>query len=290
MSERILYGDTLAKDMMAEVARHVHALGLLGREVHFSTILVGDNPASRKYIEMKQGEGAELGIHMSRVDMPADTTQKELEERVTVLSEDADTDAVLMQYPLPNHLNYLKALQHLNPVKDVDGLHPANMGLLFHDPKEYSGLMPCTPKGILDLLKFGEVPLEGADITIVGRGLTVGAPLAALMTGRNNGPYATVTAVHRGTHDIAQHTKNADIVIAAAGKPNLIDEDMVKEGSTLVAVGVQYDENGTAHGDFTDLAQKKAAIYVPVTRGVGPLTRANLWKNAVYCHELRQPD
>lgn len=286
MSERLLYGNDLARQMMAEVADEVRQLGLLSNYVHFATVLVGDNPASQRYIAMKQGEGSSLGIEMSRVDVPANISQDGLEEEISNLSDREDIDAILVQYPLPPHLDYLSTIQKIDPRKDVDGLHPSNLGLLLHDPENFPGLIPCTPKGILQLLQHGEVAVERANITIVGKGLTVGAPLAALLTSKKNGPYATVTTVHRGTKDLTEHLVNADIVVAAAGQPALISGEMIRDGATLVSVGVTYDKKGMAHGDFSDDAREKAGVFVPVTKGVGPMTRANLWKNAIRCYEL----
>ncbi len=235
---------------------------------------------------MKQNEGSSLGVQMSRIDLPADISQEALEDEVEEIS-DSGVDAILVQYPLPQNLDYLSVIQKIRPSKDVDGLHPSNLGLIFHDPENFRGLVPCTPKGILDLLAYGKVETEGTNITVVGRGLTVGAPLSALLTAKNNGARATVTNAHSATKDLAKHTENADIIVAAVGQPNLIDGSMVRDGATLISVGVTYDQQGVAHGDFSDEASQKAGIFVPVTKGVGPLTRANLWKNAVKCAELQ---
>lgn len=290
MARELLYGTDLAGEIADNTKQQVEELRSIGRIVSLATVLVGDDPASRRYIEMKHEEGSSVGIDMHSVELAADSSQSTLNGALAELSEDESMNALLVQYPLPVGLNYLSALSNINPLKDVDGLHPYNLGLLFHDPETYPGILPCTPNGIIQLLRHGDVELDGADITVVGRGMTVGAPLSMLLSARNNGSYSTVTTLHDGTKDLGEHTKNADVVIGAVGQPGLIDESMVREDATLVSVGVSYLEDGRARGDFTEEARDKAGVYVPVTRGIGPMTRANLWSNAVRCYELQQPE
>lgn len=286
MAAELLRGNSLAESMMEEAHSRFKGIKASGDTARFSTVLVGGDPASRKYIEMKQLEGSNLGVQMSRIDLPAQISQTELETVISQLNN-TDVDAVLIQYPLPKGLDYARAISKLNPEKDVDGLHPSNLGLLFHDPESHPGLLPCTPNGIIQLLKYGGVDIENADIVVVGRGLTVGGPLSVMLACKNNGVSATVSTLHHGTKSIAEHTLKADIIIGAAGSPGLITAEMVKEGSTLVAVGVKYIDN-KAKGDFTDEARRRAGVYVPVTNGVGPMTRANLWQNVVRCYDLRK--
>lgn len=275
--------------MVTDVQRQLGLLREMGKTAHFTTVLVGNDPASKKYIDMKQSEGSMIGVSMARVDLPADISQSDLNSKIAELNNDLAINAILIQYPLPGKLNYLESISQIEPNKDVDGLHPYNLGLIMHDPQgNYPGIIPCTPNGIVQLLEHGGVKLEGADVAVVGRGMTVGAPLSMLLSAKNNGPGATVTTLHRHTKDLSKHIKNADIVIGATGVPNLIDDTMVKQDAILVSVGVSYDSNGRARGDFTDEARKKADIYIPVTGGIGPMTRANLWQNVLKCYELQQ--
>jgi len=288
MAETFLYGTELARTLTEETQKRFVQYAELGEPACLTTVLVGDNPASKRYIEMKQEEGSTLGVNMDRLELPHDITQEDLEGEMEQLSA-SGVDSILIQYPLPPGLNYLSAVSRIKPTQDVDGLHPANLGLLFHDPENFPGLVPCTPNGILQLLEHGNVGVQNADITVVGRGLTVGGPLSVLLAATHNGASATVSTVHLGTKELRAHTRDADIVIGAAGSPGLIDADAVKEGAALISVGVKY-EAGKARGDFTPAAKAKAGVYVPVTNGVGPMTRANLWANVARCHELRHRD
>lgn len=289
MSERLLYGNVLADRLMEEAREDFSSFQALRKTARLTTVLVGKDPASKKYIDMKQAEGEKLGVAMERVDLDADISQDELENTLASLSNREDVTAVLAQYPLPGNLNYLQAIQKLDPKKDVDGLHPSNLGLLIHDPVHHPGLIPCTPNGILQLLQYGGVEIERANVAVVGRGLTVGGPLSVLLNSKNNGANATVTLLHSGSKDLAEYTRAADIVIGATGRPGLITEDMITKGTTLVSVGVKYDKDDRARGDFTHGARQIAGDYVPVTRGIGPMTRANLWKNVVRCWQLQHP-
>lgn len=288
MAAELLKGTQLAEEMVETARLQLARFEELGNAACFTTVLVGEDPASHKYIEMKQREGESLGVKMSRVDLPHDISQADLEKTITELS-DSEVDAILIQYPLPKGLDYLRAVSQINPVKDVDGLHPANLGLLFHDPENHPGLLPCTPNGIIQLLEHGGVELENADVAVVGKGLTVGGPLSVMLSAKNNGPSATVATLHHATKSIGDYISNADIVIGAAGAPGIIDASMIKDGATLVAVGVRYVD-GMARGDFTKDARDKASIYVPVTGGIGPMTRANLWQNVVRCYNLGHED
>lgn len=280
----ILRGNYLADSMIENAQNRFEAIKEIGDTACFTTVLVGEDPASQKYVEMKQKEGVNLGVRMSRLDLPSDISQQELENEISRLNK-TEVDAVLIQYPLPKNLDYAKAITRLNPLKDVDGLHPSNLGLLFHDPENYNGLLPCTPNGIIQLLKYGGVNIQNANVVVVGRGLTVGGPLSVLLAAKNNGVSATVSTLHHGTKLLKEYTLTADIIVGAAGSPDLITADMIKEGTTLVAVGVKYVDR-KAKGDFTREARQLAGTYVPVTNGVGPMTRANLWQNVLSCYEL----
>ncbi len=285
MAAEILKSAELAHGLVENARENFAHFEEIGNAACFTTILVGDDPSSAKYIEMKQREGTSLGVRMNRMDLAADTSQAQLERVITQLSN-SNADAILIQYPLPKGLDYLKAISQIDPSQDVDGLHPANLGLLLHDPKDYPGIIPCTPNGIVQLLEYGNVELNNADVVVVGKGLTVGGPLSILLASKNNGPAATVSTLHSGTKSLAEYISRADIVIGAAGVPGLITGDMIKEGAVLVSAGVRYVD-GKALGDFTQDAREKAGVFVPVTGGVGPMTRANLWQNVVHCYELR---
>lgn len=280
-----LRGNYLADSMIENARNRFIAIKDIGDTACFTTVLVGDDPASQKYVEMKQLEGTNLGVMMSRVDLPANIPQTDLENTISQLNENGE-DAVLIQYPLPGALDYVRAISRLDPTKDVDGLHPSNLGLLFHDPENHPGLLPCTPNGIIQLLKSGGVKVQNADIVVVGRGLTVGGPLSVMLASKNNGASATVSTVHHSTKSLKEYTLNADIIIGAAGSPGLITADMIREGTTLVSVGVGYVDN-KARGDFSEEARHLAGTYVPVTSGIGPMTRANLWQNVLRCYELK---
>ena len=238
-------------------------------------MLVGDDPASQSYVKRKHRDCEQLGITSIRKDLPADVSQEELLAVIEELNEDPDCTGYIVQLPLPGGLDENRALGLIDPDKDADGLHPVNLGkLVLGEPAP----LPCTPRGIVELLRRNGVALSGAEVCIVGRGTTVGRPLGLLLTRKSEN--ATVTLCHTGTVDIAAHTRTADIIVAAAGRPGLITGDMVKPGAVCVDVGITRTDAGLA-GDLDASVREVASWVAPVPGGVGPMTRAMLLTNVV---------
>jgi methylenetetrahydrofolate dehydrogenase (NADP+)/methenyltetrahydrofolate cyclohydrolase len=231
-------------------------------------------------VEGKHRDCAEVGIASIRRDLPADATQEHVDAVVAELNADATCHGYIVQLPLPKHLDTGRILELIDPDKDADGLHPVNLGRLVLG---FAGPLPCTPRGIVHLLRRYDVELNGAEVVVIGRGTTVGRPLGLLLTRKSEN--ATVTLCHTGTRDIGAHTRNADIVIAAVGVPGLVTADMIKEGATVVDVGITRvvgaDGKGRYTGDVAPDAAEKAGALVPVPGGVGPMTRAMLLTNVV---------
>jgi methylenetetrahydrofolate dehydrogenase (NADP+)/methenyltetrahydrofolate cyclohydrolase len=280
VTARILDGKAAAAAVKDDLRARVKALGERGVVPGLGTILVGDDPGSRAYVEGKHRDCAEVGIASIRRDLPADTSQEHLEAVVAELNEDDACNGYIVQLPLPKHLDTGRVLELIDPDKDADGLHPVNLGRLVLG---FDGPLPCTPRGIVHLLRLNGVELNGAEVTVVGRGTTVGRPLGLLLTRRTEN--ATVTLCHTGTRDLAAHTRGADIVIAAVGVPGLIKADMVKAGATVVDVGITRvvgeDGKGRYTGDVAPEVREVAGAVVPVPGGVGPMTRAMLLTNVV---------
>jgi methylenetetrahydrofolate dehydrogenase (NADP+)/methenyltetrahydrofolate cyclohydrolase len=280
VTARILDGKAAAAAVKDDLRARVKALGERGVVPGLGTILVGDDPGSRAYVEGKHRDCAEVGIASIRRDLPADTSQEHLEAVVAELNEDDACNGYIVQLPLPRHLDTGRVLELIDPDKDADGLHPVNLGRLVLG---FDGPLPCTPRGIVHLLRLNGVELNGAEVTVVGRGTTVGRPLGLLLTRRTEN--ATVTLCHTGTRDLAAHTRGADIVIAAVGVPGLIKADMVKAGATVVDVGITRvvgeDGKGRYTGDVAPEVREVAGAVVPVPGGVGPMTRAMLLTNVV---------
>ena len=269
-------GKALAARIRGQVAEDVRTLGRLG----LATILVGDDPASHVYIRLKHEAAEEAGIEAIDRRLPADVTEGELLELVARLNDDVAVDGILVQLPLPEHVDEAAVLRAVDPLKDVDGYHPYNAGHL------YAGrptLVPATPVGIMSLLAEYEIPLTGARAVVVGRSLIVGKPTALLLLQA----HATVTVCHSRTVDLGRHTREADVLVAAVGIPGVIEPEMVKPGAAVVDVGINRTEVGLV-GDVDPRAAERAAFITPVPGGVGPMTVASLLANTVLAARYRR--
>ncbi|HUY49009.1 MAG TPA: bifunctional methylenetetrahydrofolate dehydrogenase/methenyltetrahydrofolate cyclohydrolase [Streptosporangiaceae bacterium] len=275
MSARILDGKTTAAAIKAELAERVAGLARRGAVPGLGTVLVGDDPGSRAYVNGKHRDCAQVGIASIRRDLPADATQEQVEAVVDELNADPACTGYLVQLPLPAGLDANRILSRIDPAKDADGLHPLNLGrLVLGEP----GPLPCTPRGIVELLRRYDVPIAGADVTVIGRGITVGRALGLLLTRRSEN--ATVTLCHTGTKDLAGHTREADIVVVAAGRPGLLTAGMVRPGAAVLDVGITRTEAGLV-GDVAPGVSDVAGYLAPMPGGVGPMTRAMLLANVV---------
>jgi methylenetetrahydrofolate dehydrogenase (NADP+) / methenyltetrahydrofolate cyclohydrolase len=275
VSAQILDGNATLKAIKADLTERVSALRERGVVPGLGTVLVGDDPGSTWYVNGKHKDCAEVGITSIRVDLPATATQAEVEEHVAELNADPACTGYIVQLPLPGHMDENALLGQVDPAKDVDGLHPTNLGWLVLGK---AAPLPCTPYGIVELLRRHDVPIAGADVCVVGRGITVGRPLGLLLTRRSEN--ATVTLCHTGTRDLAGHVRRADIVVAAAGVPGIITADMVKPGAAVLDVGVSRVD-GRIAGDVARDVYDVAAWVSPNPGGVGPMTRAMLLSNIV---------
>lgn len=279
MSARILDGRAALAQIKNDLRVRVAALAERGVVPGLGTVLVGEDPASTWYVNAKHRDCAEIGIHSIRRDLPADSTQEQVEAVVDELNADDDCTAFLVQQP--TGLDEFAILSRIDPAKDVDGLHPVNLGsLVMGEPAP----LPCTPHGVVELLRRHEVELAGAEVVVVGRGLTVGRPLGLILTRRAEN--ATVTMCHTGTRDLAAHTRRADIVVSAAGVPDLISADMVQPGAAVLDVGVAR-RDGKIAGDVAPGVDEVAGWISPNPGGVGPMTRAMLLTNVVEAAERR---
>ncbi len=275
VTAQLLDGKATAAAIKAELTERVSKLRERGVTPGLATVLVGDDPGSRWYVAGKHRDCAEVGIASIEVELPASTSAAELEQRIRELNDDPACTGFIVQLPLPGALDDAWALELVDPGKDADGLHPANLGrLVLGEP----GPLPCTPRGIVELLRRNGIELSGAEVCVVGRGTTVGRPLGLLLTRKSEN--ATVTLCHTGTVDVAAHTRRADIVIAAAGRPGLVTAEMVKPGAVCVDVGITRTEAGLV-GDIDPSVRDVASWVAPVPGGVGPMTRAMLLTNVV---------
>ncbi|MFM1965521.1 MAG: hypothetical protein RL134_1246 [Actinomycetota bacterium] len=279
MTATILDGKATAAAVKADLATRVAALRARGITPGLATVLVGDDPGSHAYVGGKHRDCAEVGIASIRVDMPATATQAEVEQEVRRLNDDPAVTGYIVQLPLPKGLDSNRVLEIMDPAKDADGLHPMNLGRLVLG---IDAPLPCTPRGIVELLRAYDVPIAGAEVCIVGRGITVGRPLGLLLTRRQEN--ATVTLCHTGTKDMAQHVAAADIVVAAAGVPHVISPDIVKPGAALVDVGITRTDAGLV-GDIDPACADVAGWIAPMPGGTGPMTRAMLIANVVEAAE-----
>jgi methylenetetrahydrofolate dehydrogenase (NADP+)/methenyltetrahydrofolate cyclohydrolase len=270
-----LDGTATAKAIKEELRERVAALHARGIKPGLGTILVGNDPGSTWYVNGKHKDCAEVGIESIRVDLPETATQEEIEDAVRTLNEDPACTGYIVQLPLPKGIDENRVLGLIDPAKDADGLHPTNLGWLVLGK---DAPLPCTPFGIVELLRRHGVEINGAEVVVVGRGVTVGRPLGLLLTRRSEN--ATVTLCHTGTRDLAAHTRNADIVVAAAGVPGIITGAMVKPGAALLDVGVSRVD-GKIAGDLAADVWDVAGWVSPNPGGVGPMTRAMLLSNIV---------
>ena len=275
MSAVILDGKATAQTIKNNLAQRVSALKAKGINPGLGTILVGDDAGSHAYVNGKHKDCAEVGISSIRIDLPKTATQSDVMNAITQLNNDANCTGFIVQLPLPKGLDGNLALEAMDPDKDADGLHPNNLGKLVLGQ---DGPLPCTPRGIIELLRAYKVEINGANIVIIGRGVTVGRPLGLLLTRKTEN--ATVTLCHTGTKDLTSHLINADIVIAAAGVPHLVKANMIKKGAALVDVGITRTENGLV-GDIDPQVKDVAGFFSPMPGGTGPMTRAMLLTNVV---------
>jgi methylenetetrahydrofolate dehydrogenase (NADP+)/methenyltetrahydrofolate cyclohydrolase len=275
MSAVILDGKATAQTIKNNLAQRVSALKAKGINPGLGTILVGDDAGSHAYVNGKHKDCAEVGISSIRIDLPKTATQTDVMNAITQLNNDANCTGFIVQLPLPKGLDGNLALEAMDPDKDADGLHPSNLGKLVLGQ---DGPLPCTPRGIIELLRAYKVEINGANIVIIGRGVTVGRPLGLLLTRKTEN--ATVTLCHTGTKDLTSHLINADIVIAAAGVPHLVEANMIKTGAALVDVGITRTENGLV-GDIDPQVKDVAGFFSPMPGGTGPMTRAMLLTNVV---------
>ena len=266
-----LYRDEIFEDLEKRVERLKEA----GYTPGLATVLVGDDPGSHSYVKMKHRDCEQIGIASIRRDLPADTTQEELEAVITELNESPECTGYIVQFPLPKHLDENRSLGLIDPEKDADGLHPVNLGkLVLNEPAP----LPCTPNGCIHLLRRFGVELNGAKVVVIGRGVTVGRPIGLMLTRRSEN--STVTLCHTGTKDLAAETRQADVIIAAAGVAHMLTADMVKPGAAVLDVGVSRVD-GKLAGDVADDVWGIAGYVSPNPGGVGPLTRAFLVRNVV---------
>jgi methylenetetrahydrofolate dehydrogenase (NADP+)/methenyltetrahydrofolate cyclohydrolase len=275
MSAVILDGKATAQTIKHNLAQRVAALKAKGINPGLGTILVGDDAGSHAYVNGKHKDCAEVGISSIRIDLPKTATQADVMSAITKLNNDQNCTGFIVQLPLPKGLDGNLALAAMDPDKDADGLHPNNLGKLVLGQ---NGPLPCTPRGIIELLRAYKIELNGANIVIIGRGVTVGRPLGLLLTRKTEN--ATVTLCHTGTKDLNSYLINADIVIAAAGVPHLVKANMIKKGAALVDVGITRTENGLV-GDIDPQVKDVAGFFSPMPGGTGPMTRAMLLTNVV---------
>ncbi len=275
VSATTLDGKAVAAEIRADLTARVAALRERGVVPGLGTVLVGDDPGSRSYVAGKHRDCAEVGIASIERVLPADATQAQVERVVDELNADPGCTGYIVQLPLPAGLDAGAALERMDPAKDADGLHPTNLGRLV---LMTDGPLPCTPRGIVTLLRRYDVPLAGAEVVVVGRGVTVGRPLGLLLTRRSEN--ATVTLCHTGTRDLAGHLRRADVVVAAAGVPGLVTADLVRPGAAVVDVGITRTDGGLV-GDVAPEVRGVAGFVAPMPGGVGPMTRAMLLLNVV---------
>ena len=275
MSAQILDGKSLASAMKAELTIRVAALKAKGITPGLGTVLVGDDPGSVSYVNGKHRDCKEVGINSIRFDLPNNATEKDILAAIADLNSSKECTGYIVQLPLPKGINTQSILEAIDPSKDADGLHPFNLGRLVLG---YEAPLPCTPRAIVALLDHYKISTQGAEITVIGRGLTVGRPLGLLLTRKQEN--ATVTLTHTGTKDLKLHTKKADIVVAAIGQSHFLKAEMIKEGAVVIDVGISRSATGL-DGDVCPGVYEKASYVSPMPGGVGPMTRAMLLTNVV---------
>ena len=282
MGAILLDGEAVAARVMAEVRDRIERLRAEGRRVGLGTVLVGDDKPSERYVALKHEDCAKVGMVSVGEHLPATATQAELDAVIARFNADPVVNAYLVQVPLPSGLDEERALMAVDPAKDVDGLHPVNLGRLVMGAP---GPLPCTPAGIVELLAAYDVPVEGRHVVIIGRGLTIGRPLALLLAMKRPGCNAAVTVVHTGVDDLAGIVRSADIVVAAAGRAGLVTADMIKPGAAVVGAGTSWEGKKLLSDVQEDVAEVAGWI-TPRLGGVGPMTRAMLLRNAVRAAEM----
>jgi methylenetetrahydrofolate dehydrogenase (NADP+)/methenyltetrahydrofolate cyclohydrolase len=275
MSAQILDGKAVAAAIKAGLTTRVTALKALGITPGLGTVLVGDDPGSHSYVGGKHRDCQEVGINSIRIDLPNNATEKDVLAAIADLNSSKECTGYIVQLPLPKGINTQKVLEAIDPSKDADGLHPLNLGRLVAG---YEAPLPCTPRGIVALLDHYKISTQGAEVTVIGRGLTVGRPLGLLLTRKQEN--ATVTLTHTGTKDLTAHTSNADIVVAAIGQAHFLKAEMIKEGAVVIDVGISRTPEGL-QGDVCPGVFEKASYVAPMPGGVGPMTRAMLLTNVV---------
>lgn len=272
----IIDGKKISKDIERELKEDVKKLKKLDTEPGLAVILVGDNQASKTYVRAKERACKRIGINSRKINYETTVTQKELLNKIEELNKDDTVHGILVQLPLPDHIDSSLVIDTINPEKDVDGFHPINIGKMFLNDTD--GFWSCTPYGVLEMLDRYEIDVEGMEAVIVGASNIVGKPMATMLVNRE----ATTTLTHIKTKDLAMHTKKADLIVVAVGKPDLITADMVKEGVVIIDVGINRLEDGSLVGDVSfDEVEKKASAITPVPGGVGPMTIAMLMKNTI---------
>ncbi|OTA27133.1 bifunctional methylenetetrahydrofolate dehydrogenase/methenyltetrahydrofolate cyclohydrolase [Alloscardovia macacae] len=278
-------GTALAHHIKAELAERVAELNARGVACGLGTILVGEDPGSLKYVEGKHKDCAEVGIESIRVSLPQTASQEEIIAAIEKLNADPRCTGFIVQLPLPEGIDTLKVLEHIDPAKDADGMHPMNLGkLVLHTQQLPATPLPCTPRGVIELVESVGIDFEGKDVCVLGRGITIGRTIGLMLSLK--GKNATVTTCHSHTRDIAEKIRSADIVVAAMGSAHFVKPDMLKDGAVTVDVGVsrvyvEAEERWRIRGDVDPSCYAKVSAYTPNPGGVGPMTRAMLLKNVV---------
>lgn len=281
----IIYGSEIAKNIKADIKSRVDEIVASGkRKPCLCVILVGDDPASISYVKGKEKACAEIGFASKMITLPQETSEEELLDIVRECNNDDSIDGILVQLPLPKHINAHNIIINIDPNKDVDGLHPLNVAKLY---QSQDGFVPCTPQGVMQILKQANVSLAGKHVVVIGRSHLVGSPVARLLLNEN----ATVTMCHSYTQDLSSITKLADILVVCVGKPRMITKEYVKEGAVVIDVGVNRDENGKLCGDVDfENVKEKCSLITPVPKGVGPMTICMLLVNTLKAYEGRIND
>lgn len=275
MSAQILDGSSLAATVRADIAQRAAALSAKGKTPGLGTILVGDDPGSHSYVTGKHRDCKEVGINSIRIDLPATASQGDVLAAIKDLNSAPECSGYIVQLPLPQSFDIQLILESIDPDKDADGLHPMNLGRLVAG---LDGPLPCTPRAIVELLRHNSISIDGADVVVIGRGLTVGRPLGLLLSRKSEN--ATVTLTHTGTKNLQEHTQRADIVVAAIGSPHFLKSSMIKPSTVVLDVGISRSPAGLV-GDVDPSVANIASWIAPMPGGVGPMTRAMLLKNVV---------
>jgi len=278
MAAKIIDGKMISEQIKEELTREIAELKKQGIVPGLAVVIVGEDPASKVYVGQKEKACDALGIYSEKHAMPEDTSQEELLEMVRRLNNDNKINGILVQMPLPRHLDEKEVINAILPVKDVDGYHPQSVGKLVVGEDTF---LSCTPQGVHELLIRSDIEVNGKDAVVVGRSAVVGKPMAMILVQKAKGANATVTICHTGTKDIAAHTRRADILVVAAGRPKMITADMVKEGAVVIDVGIHRTDQGLVGDVDFDAVKEKASAITPVPGGVGPMTVAMLMKNTV---------